>query len=138
MNSSTQRQTKGFHHGGTESTEELGPKPSLCPLCLRGNRNIQHRVKVFGVWSAPANHGYDESIMSLEIARLLLGLLIAALHRPIADFMLERERSLVLAFRERSMPLPAVPNTETLRTIYFSIGIFMVVVEMLRIYQFTC
>jgi hypothetical protein len=74
-------------------------------------------------------------IMSLEIARLLLGLLIAALHRPIADFVLEREHSLVLAFRERGMPLPAVPKAETLRTIYFSIGIFMVVVEMLRIYQ---
>ena len=83
------------------------------------------------------NHGYHESIMSLEIARLLLGLLIAALHRPIADFMFEREHSLVLAFRERGMPLPAVPKAETLRTIYFSIGIFMVVVEMLRIYQIT-
>lgn len=75
--------------------------------------------------------------MSLEIARLLLGLLIAALYRPIADFMLVRERSLVLAFRERGMPLPAVPTAETLRTIYFSIGIFIVVIEMLRIYQFT-
>jgi hypothetical protein len=73
--------------------------------------------------------------MSLEIARLLLGLLIAALHRPIADFIFERERSLVLAFRERGMPLPAVPKTETFRTIYFSIGIFMAVVQILRIYQ---
>jgi hypothetical protein len=75
--------------------------------------------------------------MSLEIARLLLGLLMAALHRPIADFMLARERSLELAFRERGMALPAVPTTETLRTIYFSIGIFIVLVEMLRIYQIT-
>ena len=73
--------------------------------------------------------------MSLEIARLLFGLLIAALHRPIADFMFEREHSLVLAFRERGMLLPAVPSADTVRTIYFSIGIFMVLVEMLRIYQ---
>jgi len=75
--------------------------------------------------------------MAIETARLLLGLLLAALHRPIADFMLERERSLVLAFRERGMPLPAVPRAETVRNIYFSIGIFIVVIEMLRIYQLT-
>jgi len=74
--------------------------------------------------------------MSLEIARLLLGLLLAALHRPIADFMLEREHSLVLASRERGIPLPQVPKSETFRNIYFSIGIFIVVVQMLRIYQF--
>ncbi len=73
--------------------------------------------------------------MSLEIARLFMGLLIAALHRPIADFIFEREHSLVLAFRERGMPLPAVPKADTVRTIYFSIGIFMAIVEMLRIYQ---
>ena len=73
--------------------------------------------------------------MSLEIARLLMGLLIAALHRPIADFIFEREHSLVLAFRERGMPLPAVPKADTVRTIYFSIGIFIAIVEMLRIYQ---
>jgi hypothetical protein len=48
--------------------------------------------------------------MAIEIARLLLGLLVAALHRPIADFMLERERWLVLAFRERGMPLPPSPG----------------------------
>ncbi len=75
--------------------------------------------------------------MSLEIARLFLGLLIAALHRPIADFIFEREHSLVLASRERGIPLPRVPNSETFRTIYFSIGIFMVIVQMLRIYQVT-
>ncbi len=75
--------------------------------------------------------------MSMEIARLFLGLLVAALHRPIADFIFEREHSLVLASRERGIPLPAVPKSETLRTIYFSIGIFIVVVQMLRIYQVT-
>jgi hypothetical protein len=75
--------------------------------------------------------------MSLEIARLLLGLLIAALHRPIADFIFERERSLVLASRQRGIPLPAVPTAETVRTIYFSIGIFIMLFEMLRIYQIT-
>ncbi len=73
--------------------------------------------------------------MAIECARLLLGILLAALHRPIADFMFDRERSLVLALRQRGMPLPEVPAVETVRNIYFSIGIVVVIVEMLRIYQ---
>jgi len=73
--------------------------------------------------------------MPLEIARLLLGLLIMACHRHIADYILERERSLVLAFRQRGVPLPAALSTETARNLYFGIGIFVVLVELLRIYQ---
>lgn len=73
--------------------------------------------------------------MALEIARLILGLLIAALHRPIADFICDRERRLVLAFRQRGVPLPAALTTENARTLYFSIGIFIALVELLRIYQ---
>jgi hypothetical protein len=84
--------------------------------------------------SGGRNPAYD-SPMPLEITRLLLGLLIAALHRRIADFILERERSLVLSFRQRGVPLPAVLSAETARNLYFGIGIFVVLVEMLRIYQ---
>jgi bacteriorhodopsin len=73
--------------------------------------------------------------MPLEIARLLLGLLIAACHRRIADFVLERERSLVLSLRERGVPLAAALRAETARNLYFGIGIFIVLVELLRIYQ---
>ncbi len=73
--------------------------------------------------------------MPLEIARLLLGLLIAACHRQIADFVLERERSLVLMLRQRGVPLPPALSTETARNLYFGIGIFIVLIELLRIYQ---
>jgi hypothetical protein len=73
--------------------------------------------------------------MAIEIARLVLGLLIAALHRPIADFISDRERRLVVAFRERGMALPAALTQEAARTLYFSIGIFIALVELLRIYQ---
>jgi hypothetical protein len=73
--------------------------------------------------------------MPLEILRLLLGLVIAACHRGIADFVLERERSLVLSFRQRGVPLPAALGTEAARNLYFGIGIFIVLVELLRIYQ---
>jgi hypothetical protein len=74
--------------------------------------------------------------MPLEIARLLMGLLIAGLHRRIADFITERERSLVLAFRQRGVALPAALSTEVARNLYFGIGMFVVLVEMLRVYQF--
>lgn len=73
--------------------------------------------------------------MPLEIARLLFGLMIAACHRQIADFILERERSLVLVFRQRGLPLPAAMSVATARNLYFGIGIFVVLVELLRIYQ---
>jgi hypothetical protein len=73
--------------------------------------------------------------MQLEIARLLLGLTIAACHRWIADFIMERERSLVLTFRSRGVPLPAALSTETAHNLYFGVGIFVVLVELLRIYQ---
>ena len=73
--------------------------------------------------------------MPLEIARLLLGLMIAACHRQIADFIMERERSLVLIFRQRGLPLPAAMSNDTARNLYFGVGIFIVLTQLLRIYQ---
>jgi rRNA pseudouridine-1189 N-methylase Emg1 (Nep1/Mra1 family) len=72
--------------------------------------------------------------MAIEIARLLFGLLIVLFHRPIADFITERERSLVVVFRQRGMMLPPALTTETSRTLYFAIGVFIAIVQMLRIY----
>jgi hypothetical protein len=73
--------------------------------------------------------------MAIEIARLFLGLLVAALHRPIADFITDQERLLVVSFRQRGMALPAALTRETARNLYFGVGIFIVLVEMLRIYR---
>jgi hypothetical protein len=72
--------------------------------------------------------------MLMEIARLTLGLLMALFHRPVADFMLERERSLVITLRQRGLPVPAAPTQETARTMYFCIGIFMAAWELARIW----
>lgn len=78
---------------------------------------------------------YDSRTMIyIEIARLLLGLLIAAFHRPIADFMMDRERATVILFRQRGFPLPPAPSTEQARTLYFLIGIAVASVELLRMY----
>jgi hypothetical protein len=73
--------------------------------------------------------------MAIEIVRLCLGLLIVAFHKRIADFITELERSLVVTFRSRGMPLPAALTAQTARNLYFGIGIFIVIVEWLRIYQ---
>ena len=73
--------------------------------------------------------------MAIEIARLLLGLLIAGFHQKIADFICDRERSLVLAFRERGVPFPPAFSRETFRNFYFGMGIFVVLIEMMRLYQ---
>jgi hypothetical protein len=73
--------------------------------------------------------------MLVELTRLLLGLLIACFHRPIADFMLVQERQLVIVFRQRGVPVPAAPTTETARTIYFLIGILLALYEICRIWM---
>ncbi len=73
-------------------------------------------------------------VMAMEVTRLLLGLMIALFHRPIADYVLEQERSLVILFRQRGVAFPATPSTETVRTVYFFMGIFVAVFEMVRIW----
>ena len=72
--------------------------------------------------------------MPVELLRLALGLTIALAHRPLSDYVLQHERALVVAFRQRGLPLPAAPTTETSRTIYFCLGIFLSLFEILRIW----
>jgi len=91
-------------------------------------------IKVFGLLSIGRDTPYHFA-MPLEIARLLLGLMIAACHRQIADFIVERERALVLVMRQRGLSLPAAMSTTTAHNLYFGVGIFVVLVELLRIYQ---
>jgi hypothetical protein len=72
--------------------------------------------------------------MNTEIYRLALGFLILIFHQPIADYLLEHERSLVVIFRQRGIPLPAAPTTETCRNIYFSLGAFVIFSQLIRIW----
>lgn len=69
-----------------------------------------------------------------EFAKLAVGLALMLFHRPVADFMLEQERSLVLLFRQRGVPVPAAPTTEVGRNIYFCIGAFLALFEVARIW----
>jgi hypothetical protein len=73
--------------------------------------------------------------MAVEFTRMGIGLLILVFHRQIADYILEQERSLVVLFRQRGIPLPAAPTTETGRSIYFCLGTFVVLYQAVRIWM---
>jgi hypothetical protein len=75
--------------------------------------------------------------MVLEFAKLVLGLAIMLFHRSIADYVIERERALVVLVRQRGLPIPAAPTTETARSIYFGLGAFVALFEIARIWLMT-
>jgi hypothetical protein len=72
--------------------------------------------------------------MFVELTRLACGLLILTFHRQIADWIMGHERALVLLFRQRGVPVPAAPTTEMGRNIYFLVGTFVVLYEIVRIW----
>jgi len=82
---------------------------------------------------APYNLG-NPVTLAMEIVRLVIGLAIALLHRPIADFMLEQEASLVVLFRQRGLVLPSVPRRSTVYNLYFLTGIGIALFEIARIW----
>ena len=72
--------------------------------------------------------------MIVEITRLLLGVLIAIFHRPLASMIMQHERSLDGFFRSRGVQLPAPPSDATAQNMYFLIGIFIALIEAGRIW----
>jgi len=68
------------------------------------------------------------------ICGLALGLGIALFHRPIGDFMLERERALDFLFRSRGVHLPPPPTQSTTRDIYFTVGILLSLIALARLW----
>lgn len=73
--------------------------------------------------------------MALEIARLCLGLFIAGFHASIADFILAREDSLILAFRQRGFVLATTIPRKTAHNLYFALGIVVALLQLLRLHQ---
>jgi hypothetical protein len=71
----------------------------------------------------------------VEVTRLVVGLLVALFHRPIANFMLDQEQSLVVLFRQRGVSFPDVPPRETVHNVYFSIGIGIALFELARMWM---
>ncbi|HLH09842.1 MAG TPA: hypothetical protein VKW78_21565 [Terriglobales bacterium] len=72
--------------------------------------------------------------MAFEIVRLMMGLMMAYFHQRIADFILEHERVLIVAFRQRGIPVPIL-SRQMAYNIYFSLGIFVVALELFRIWM---
>jgi hypothetical protein len=75
--------------------------------------------------------------MIVEITRLLLGVLIAVFHRPLAMKVMQQERALDSYFRRRGVYLPAPPSDNTAQNLYFLIGIFICLFEAARIWFFS-
>ncbi len=70
----------------------------------------------------------------VEITRLLLGVLIAVFHRPLATRMMAQERALDVYFRRRGISLPEPPSDTVAQNLYFGIGIFICLMEAGRIW----
>jgi hypothetical protein len=73
--------------------------------------------------------------MVAEVTRLLLGVLIAVFHRPIATRMMRQERAIDTYFRQRGVSLPTPPSDNTAENLYFFIGIFICLAEAIRIWM---
>ncbi len=72
--------------------------------------------------------------MAVEIIRLLLGVLIAIFHRPLATKIMQQERALDGYFRSRGVFLPAPVSDTIVQNFYFAIGIFICLYEAARIW----
>lgn len=72
--------------------------------------------------------------MLLELTRLMMGLVLAAFHRPVADFILEQDRAFVGLARRGGLRLPAGLSAEASRNLFFYLGIVVALAQMARIY----
>lgn len=72
--------------------------------------------------------------MAVELARLMLGLLIAVFHRPLASRIMEQERALHACLRSRGFNFPAPLSDSAAQTLYFVIGIFICLLQAGRIW----
>lgn len=72
--------------------------------------------------------------MFVELSRLLLGLLIAFFHAPVADFLSKQDEALVVMFRRRGITVPDTMRRETAHNLFFSMGIIVAMYEIARIW----
>lgn len=73
--------------------------------------------------------------MAIELTRLLLGLVIALFHRPLAARVMEKERVLDGHFRRCGINLPAPLSDTSAANLYFAFGIFICLLETGRIWM---
>jgi len=77
--------------------------------------------------------------MSLQFLQLVFGLFlglgVALFHRPIADFMQEREHAIDFIFRSRGLHLPPPLRQSTARDLYFLIGVGVALLQAARLWM---
>ncbi len=64
----------------------------------------------------------------------MMGLMLAWFHRPVADFILEQDRTLTALVRRGGVDLPPGLSMETSRTVFFVLGILIALAQIARIY----
>lgn len=70
----------------------------------------------------------------IEFTKLGVGLLIALFHRQIAEFILVYERAFVVHCRQRGLMVPDVVTAQMASNVYFLLGIFTAMFQILRIW----
>ncbi len=73
--------------------------------------------------------------MLIELARLLVGVVLMAFHRPIADYFVDLDHVLTSALRSQGFRLPTPPPQSTMHTVYFCLGIFVSIFSLAQIYS---
>jgi hypothetical protein len=69
-------------------------------------------------------------MLSIDFARLALGLVVAFFHRPIASFIVAREHALDSFFRSKGVNFPEPLNEGLAENLYFFMGIFICLFSM--------
>jgi hypothetical protein len=73
--------------------------------------------------------------MLIDVVRLVIGVMLMAFHRPIADFCAEFDHVFAAAVRARGLHLPGPPRPSVLHTVYFCLGIGVSLFAMARLYD---
>jgi len=71
--------------------------------------------------------------MTVELVRLVVGLAILIFYRRIAEFMMARERALVVLFRQRGVPVPLLTESAA-ENLYFGLAMFVCLLQFVRIW----
>ena len=74
-------------------------------------------------------------LVLMEFSKLCVGLAIALFHRQIAEFILVYERAFVVHCRPRGLQVPDVVTTQMAYNVYFFLGIFTAMFQMIRIWS---
>ncbi len=64
-----------------------------------------------------------------------MGLMLAAFHRQVSDFILEQEHAFAGLARRGGIRLPAPLSVETSRNLFFSMGILVALLQIARIWM---